>query len=176
MALSELFPFITVKHAELSEKWVQKDPKSRTVKLLKEPWNTNKNDTMSKEKILIKARGVGDKIAEEGVELGASVTTDQIIEESSQAIWTLMAAWIKLGIKPSSIFNLLTNLEDEPVIFPEKDGKLSEYAGMAVSRINGPGAARDKIGVKKRSADAMRAMHVLWESKGISPKDVGEKI
>lgn len=175
MPIQELYPFILEKHGIITEKWRSKDPQSKTVQLMDGPWNSDEPDEINSDGEIVKKRKVGDKLAEEGVELGAARTREGIIEESSQASWVMIAAWVKLGINPQVIFNLIDNATT-PLVLPNDNTKLTEQVGGMVARINGPGAAGDKVGVRLHSSRAIRAMGVLWERNNISPVEVGEKI
>jgi phosphoribosyl-ATP pyrophosphohydrolase len=180
MALQELYPDIERIYSVIEQRKKERPKGSSTIDLLNTGWVSKKNDESVQGK-LKKKRGIGDKLIEEGVEVaiaGATNNREDLISESSQAVYYMVVGWVAAGINTGVVFRALDEmLQDKEVgISLEPVSRLAQHAGVAIGRVGIAGSRGDRELLTRRSAQALVALNTVWEASDISSSDVGKKI
>lgn len=178
MALQELQPDLERIYDTIIARrdQVPQDPKSTTVRLLHTGWVSTTNQTVDATGKLVKPFSIGDKLVEEACEVAQAIDRDNIILESSQALYYVEVGLVKEGLTNSDLFRSIDWGAREQALAVVAPDKIAEQAGAAVARVALAGVSGNHELLLQRSAEAVIGLNRFWETHGISPAEVGKKI
>lgn len=177
--LGRMYSTVTQRRVQIPQ-----DSESTTVRLLYTGWSSTEVQTVDKEGKLVKLFGFGPKLGEEGAEVVAAETREQIITESSQVLYYTLVGCVYYNITPGALFEAVNNtleVQAKAIVQPDK---LRQNVGSAATNLVIAGVNADRKLVTQedidlvtlRAAELVVALYRLWELKGISPEEVGKKI